>query len=54
LSPCPTQYGKFRGIKSAPELYHDLKSRLITAKDAASLSKEELGDRFITGEFVTS
>ena len=52
LSPCPTQYGKFRGIKKVQELYHDLKSRLVTQKAAESMSRKELVGKYITGEFV--
>jgi 2-oxoglutarate ferredoxin oxidoreductase subunit beta len=52
LSPCPTQYGKFRGIKQVQELYHDLKTRLVSQKAAASMSQEELKGKYITGEFV--
>ena len=52
LSPCPTQYGKFRGINKVQELYHDLKSRLLTQKAAESMNREELTGKYITGEFV--
>ena len=54
LSPCPTQYGKFRGIKRTQELYHDLKSRLVTQKAAQSMSPDELNGKYVTGEFVVS
>jgi len=54
LSPCPTQYGKFRGIKAAQELYKDLKSRLVNQKDAQSMSRDVLRGKFATGEFVIS
>ena len=54
LSPCPTQYGKFRGIKRTQELYHDLKSRLVSQKAAQSMSQDELNGKYVTGEFVVS
>ena len=54
LSPCPTQYGKFRGIKESQELYQDLKSRLVSQKAADTMDAEELQAKFVTGEFVKS
>ena len=54
LSPCPTQYGKFRGIRQTQELYHDLKSRLVSQKASESMSPEELEGKFVTGVFVST
>jgi 2-oxoglutarate ferredoxin oxidoreductase subunit beta len=52
ISPCPTQYGKFRGIKQTQELYQEIKSRLISQKDAETMSPDQLVDKYVTGEFI--
>ncbi len=54
LSPCPTQYGKFRGFKQTKELYHDLKSRLVNLKASETMSADELEGKYVTGVYVSS
>jgi 2-oxoglutarate ferredoxin oxidoreductase subunit beta len=51
LSPCPTQFGRRNQYESAAEMLKMLSERCITKEEAEQLSREELGERIITGEF---
>jgi 2-oxoglutarate ferredoxin oxidoreductase subunit beta len=51
LSPCPTQFGRRNQYESAAEMLKMLSERCITKEEAEQLSREELGERTITGEF---
>jgi 2-oxoglutarate ferredoxin oxidoreductase subunit beta len=51
LSPCPTQFGRRNQYESAAEMLRMLSERCITKEEAEQLSREELGERIITGEF---
>ena len=51
LSPCPTQFGRRNQYESAAEMLRMLSERCITKEEAEQLSREELGEKIITGEF---
>jgi len=51
LSPCPTQFGRRNQYESAAEMLKMLSERCISKEEAQQLSREELGERIITGEF---
>jgi len=51
LSPCPTQFGRRNQYESAAEMLKMLSERCITKEEAEQLSREELRERIITGEF---
>lgn len=51
LSPCPTQFGRRNRYESPADMLRLLMERCISREDAARLSKEELKDMIITGEF---
>lgn len=49
VSQCPTYYGRKNGGGSPAEMMLWQKAHAVSVKEGARLSKEELGDRFITG-----
>ncbi len=51
LSPCPTQFGRRNQYDSAADMLKMLSERCISKEEAQQLSREELGERIITGEF---
>ena len=51
LSPCPTQFGRRNQYESAAEMLKMLSEGCISKEEAQQLSREELGERIITGEF---
>ena len=51
LSPCPTQFGRRNQYESAADMLKMLSERCISKEEAQQLSREELGERIITGEF---
>jgi 2-oxoglutarate ferredoxin oxidoreductase subunit beta len=51
LSPCPTQFGRRNQYESAAEMLKMLSERCIFKEEAEQLSREELEERIITGEF---
>ena len=53
LSPCPTQYGRRNRLDRPDEMIRDLMDRCILGEEAKGLSKEQLKERVITGEFST-
>jgi 2-oxoglutarate ferredoxin oxidoreductase subunit beta len=53
LSPCPTQFGRRNRLDRPEEMIQDLIRRCILEEEAEGLTKEELAERIITGEFLT-
>ncbi|UCH06987.1 MAG: 2-oxoacid:ferredoxin oxidoreductase subunit beta [Deltaproteobacteria bacterium] len=51
LSPCPTQFGRRNQYESAAEMLKMLSERCISKEEAQQLSRGELRERIITGEF---
>ena len=51
LSPCPTQFGRRNRYSSPADMLKLLMERCISKEEAAHLSKEQLKDAIITGEF---
>lgn len=51
LSPCPTQFGRRNRYDSPADMLKLLMERCISKEEAAHLSKEQLKDVIITGEF---
>lgn len=52
VTPCPVQYGRYTGVKDPVESLLMLKRLSIPVSKAKSMSKEELEDRIVIGEFV--
>lgn len=52
LSPCPTQYGRRNRLDRPEDLIHDLVRRCISEEEAEGMTKEELSEKIITGEFL--
>ena len=53
LSPCPTQFGRHNQLDTAADMIKDLMDRCITWSKATNLSREELKDKILTGEFAS-
>ncbi|MCX8014659.1 MAG: 2-oxoacid:ferredoxin oxidoreductase subunit beta, partial [candidate division WOR-3 bacterium] len=51
ISPCPTQFGRRNKKPTLYEMLNDLKSRTIRYETAKKLSKQELVDKIIIGEY---
>lgn len=51
LSPCPTQFGRRNRYDSPADMLKMLMKKCIPKEDAEYLTKEELKDRIVTGEF---
>ena len=51
LSPCPTQFGRRNQYDTPVEMLKMLSERCISKQEAEQLSREELRERIITGEF---
>ena len=51
LSPCPAQFGRRNQYESAAEMLKMLSEMCISKEEADQLSREELEERIITGEF---
>ena len=54
LSPCPTQFGRRNMSGTAFEMFQTLKEDCVSSQRAKNMSSEELKDKIVTGEFVTS
>jgi 2-oxoglutarate ferredoxin oxidoreductase subunit beta len=52
VSQCVTYFGRHNKLNSPVEVFNWIKAHSVTIKQAATMSKEELMDKFITGEFV--
>lgn len=52
LSPCPTQFGRRNRYDSPADMLKTLKERCILKEDARNLSKDELVNKIVTGEFT--
>ena len=51
LSPCPTQFGRRNQYDTPVEMLKMLSERCSSQQEAEQLSREELRERIITGEF---
>lgn len=51
LSPCPTQFGRRNQYESPAEMLKRLSEMCISKEEAMQLSREELIERVVTGEF---
>ena len=52
LCACPTLYAKHNGIDSAGEMMKQLEEASVTKAAAEKMSKEELKNKFVLGNFV--
>jgi len=52
LSPCPTQYGRRNRLERPEEMIQDLFQRCILEEEARGLTKEQLAEKIVTGEFI--
>jgi len=52
VSQCVTYFGRHNKLYSPVEVFNWIKSHTLTIKQAEGMSKEELMDKFVTGEFV--
>jgi 2-oxoglutarate ferredoxin oxidoreductase subunit beta len=52
LSPCPTQFGRRNRYESPADMLKQLMDRCISKEEAAHLSREQLKDVIVTGEFL--
>jgi len=51
LSPCPTQFGSKNLLESAPKIMEWLKENCGPREEAEGLSREEVEEKIITGEW---
>jgi 2-oxoglutarate ferredoxin oxidoreductase subunit beta len=51
LSICPVQFGRRNNLGTPGEMIKWLRKNSISRKSAGTLSKEELRDRWVIGEF---
>ncbi len=51
-APCPIQFGKNNGMRSAPELLRWIKERTVTREQLEKLPQEERAGKIVTGVFV--
>ncbi|MFQ5793627.1 MAG: 2-oxoacid:ferredoxin oxidoreductase subunit beta [Candidatus Bipolaricaulia bacterium] len=52
LTPCPTYYGRLNHPADPYQMIHEFKRMTVPVEEAESMTVEELGDRWVTGEFV--
>jgi 2-oxoglutarate ferredoxin oxidoreductase subunit beta len=52
ISPCPTQFGRRNRLDRPEDMIQDLIRRCILEEEAEGLTKEELAEKIITGEFL--
>ena len=52
VAPCPIQFGKNNGMRSAPELLKWIKSKAITREKFEQLPEAKRAGRIVTGVFV--
>lgn len=52
VSQCVTYFGRHNKLSSPVAVFNWIKSHTVTIKQAETMSKEELIDKFVTGEFV--
>ncbi len=53
LSPCPTQFGRRNRLRDPAETMKSLKARLISQRQAKSLTESERASRIVYGEFAS-
>lgn len=51
VSPCPTQFGRRNKQPTLFEMFNEIKSRSVRYDSAKKLSKDELSDKIVIGEF---
>lgn len=49
VCPCPTEYGRRQGVKSAVKMLEDEKNRSVSKLKASKMSPEELNGKMVTG-----
>ena len=52
LSPCPTQFGRRNRYDAPADMLKTLREKCISKEEARHLSKDELSDKIVTGEFT--
>ena len=52
VSPCPTAFGRRIGLKDAAETLRWFKENSLTLEKANKMTKKELANKFVVGEFV--
>lgn len=52
VSQCPTAYGRRAGFKNAGEMLLWLKKHSVKIEDVERLTREELEDKIVVGEFI--
>lgn len=52
LSTCPVQYGRRNDLRSPVEMLNDMRTRCVTVGRAHTMTKEQLADKIVVGEFV--
>lgn len=52
VSPCPTAFGKRIGLKDAAQMLRWFKENSVSLEQTATMSKEDLIDKIVVGEFV--
>lgn len=53
LSQCPTMFGRHAGFKSPAEIIDWFREKSISVEESRKLSKKELTDKIVVGEFVS-
>ncbi len=49
MSPCPTVFGRRNSMRTPVQMIEDLHERSVPVKKAATMTKEELEDKIVTG-----
>jgi len=52
VSQCITYFGRHNKLNTPVEVFNWIKANTVTIKQAEKMSKEELKNKFVTGEFV--
>jgi len=52
ISPCPTYFGRYNKVGSAPAMLNWLKENAVPVERASKLSDEERKETFVTGIFA--
>jgi 2-oxoglutarate/2-oxoacid ferredoxin oxidoreductase subunit beta len=53
LSPCPTQFGRRNQLDRPEQMIRELMKRCIPAETAEEMSRDEISEKIMTGEFVS-
>ncbi len=52
LSPCPTQFGRRNRVDAPTDMLNVLIKSCISREDASEMSRDDLKDKIVTGEFT--